>query len=193
MALGILTFLRRPTKSAPYAPLPTRPGLAAESPPKPAAPAAPAALPVSPPINQPAPFSERPRRYHSDRYGYRLTLPADWRRSVARDVPGGPAVDSFATADGMVSVGIWHEPCRVRALPPVRERAVALPLAGGFVVPFEAYSPLADSSTRYLEGRWLHEGCRWTINVQLRLAPDAEEASQVARVRDLVKTVALDR
>lgn len=197
MQFGILTFLRRPTKPAPHAPLPAR-----ETPPSatptasaatlarstPAAP--PAAKPSAP--NSPEPPPEQPRRFHSDRYGYDLTLPAGWRRSAARPVVGGPPVDTFATADGAVSVGIWHEPCRVRALPPVRERAAALPLARGFVVPFESFAPLADTSTRYLEGRWLHDGRRWTINVQLHLTPGIEEASQVARVRELVKTVTLD-
>lgn len=193
MQFGILTFLRRPAKSSPHASAPSpspspklgSEGLAAPPP----APTVSAARPPSPP----EPPLDQPRCFHSDRYGYDLTLPAGWRRSAARPIPGGPPVDSFATADGAVSVGIWHEACPVRALPPVRERAAALPLARGFVVPFEAFTPLADSSTRYLEGRWLHDGRRWTINVQLHLAPGVEEASQVARVRELVKSVTLDR
>lgn len=188
MQLGILTFLRRPAKSAPHAPLTAR-----EAAPPATPPPDPSGVGLrSTPSDIAAAPVDQPRRFHSDRYGYDLTLPAGWRRSAARPVPGGPPVDAFATADGAVSVGIWHEPCRVRTLPPVRERAAALPLARGFVVPFEAYAPLSDHGTRFLEGRWLHDGRRWTINVQLRLEPGVEEASQVARVRELVKSVTLD-
>lgn len=181
-----------PVEASPRAPIGERlpPGVAGTSP-GPSndpslEPARPARGPEAPPT-----VPAQPRPFHSERYGFVVTLPPGWRAEPAPDVPGRPTVERFVGQGGALKVAVWSEPCPVRALPPVPadRRAAVLPLAGGFVLPFVAYDPSAPGGEQFLEGRWLRGGRRWTCSLQL---PAEQRAAALAGARGLLATLRLD-
>jgi hypothetical protein len=187
MQLGILTFLRRSQKASPSpkAPSPTNPepNVSASARREPAAPAR--------SIVAEAAVEQTPQPFHSERYGYHLTLPPGWRADAPRSIAGSPPIERFSGPDRF-QVGVWTESCPLRVLPdvPAAERVGKFSLADGRVVSFAAFAPPADGGMQFLEGRWLAGGKRWTVDVQVPTA--GERAPVLEALGGILASLALD-
>jgi len=185
--LGILTFLRRTQKTYATAVAPT-PTISATPP----SPATRDELPVIPhPTVDKVPSEPASKPFRSERYGYRLTLPAGWHADEPRSIAGSPPIDRF-TGPGRAQVGVWTEACPLRTLPdvPVADRIGKFTLANGLEVPFAAFAPSTEEGQQFLEGRWLAQGKRWTMHAQV---PSADKRTpMLATLGTILASLSID-
>jgi hypothetical protein len=138
----------------------------------------------------PAPLAA-PSPFHSEHYGYALTLPPGWRSEEPRTIAGSPPVDRFRGPDEL-RVGVWNEPCPWRSLPAVAatDRVGIVPVGRERLVSFVAFAPDSSTGRQFLEGRWLAEGKRWTMHVQL--PPSGARTPALATVRPVLASFQID-